>query len=141
MYNLKEKHYVVSTHRSTKVKKGKETHTYTALVVTRRGHILYLGYAKGRSKDEAILLAPKHVQDRIMFNPYKMNFKRSVRGYYKRGRVILKPGAKGSGINAPEPIKSICELVGLKDFVGKNAGSKRPLNVTSATFDALRQIL
>ena len=112
--DLKEK--VVFINRVTKVVKGGRNFRFSALVVVGdgKGHV-GLGYIP-------------IVKDTV---PHE------VVGLFAKSKVLVMPARKGTGIIAGGPVRSVLELVGIKNVTAKSLGSNNPKNVVSATFDAL----
>lgn len=55
-------------------------------------------------------------------------------------RIMLKPAAKGSGIIAGGPVRSVVEAAGIRDISSKILGTTNKASNVYATFEALRQI-
>jgi small subunit ribosomal protein S5 len=56
------------------------------------------------------------------------------------GKVLLKPAAKGSGVIAGGPVRSVVEAAGIRDISAKILGSDNQASSVYATFEALKQI-
>jgi small subunit ribosomal protein S5 len=63
-----------------------------------------------------------------------------VYGSYGKARVILKPAIPGTGILAGKTIKSIAQVLGIKNILAKQLGSKNVLNNARATIRALMSL-
>ena len=48
------------------------------------------------------------------------------------GKIKLRAAPKGTGIIAGGPVRSVCEVLGIKDIVAKSLGSSNPTNVLRA---------
>ena len=54
------------------------------------------------------------------------------------GKVLLRSAPSGTGIIAGGPIRSACEVLGIKDIVAKSLGSSNPINVLRACLKGLK---
>ena len=54
------------------------------------------------------------------------------------GKVLLRTAPSGTGIIAGGPIRSACEVLGIKDIVAKSLGSSNPINVLRACMNGLK---
>jgi len=54
------------------------------------------------------------------------------------GKVLLRAAPSGTGIIAGGPIRAACEVLGVKDIVGKSLGSSNPINVLRACIKGLK---
>ena len=61
-----------------------------------------------------------------------------VRGKNGTGKVILRAAPAGTGIIECGAIRSVCEVLDVKDVVAKSLGSANPHNVLKACVDGLR---
>jgi len=52
-------------------------------------------------------------------------------------KVLLKPASEGRGIIAGGAVRSVVNLLGVKDIVSKSLGASNPLNVARVTVKAL----
>lgn len=57
---------------------------------------------------------------------------------YKAALILIKPAPKGTGIKAGGPLRSVLEISGLKNVVGKMLGSKNKVNNVKALLAALK---
>ncbi len=64
----------------------------------------------------------------------------AVKAKYGAAIVLLKPAPEGTGIIAGASMRSVLDLAGIKDVVGKSLRSQNPINVVWATLVALRQL-
>jgi small subunit ribosomal protein S5 len=55
-------------------------------------------------------------------------------------KILLKPAAPGTGVVAGSKVRSVLELAGVKDVIGKNLGCSNPFNQVKATFKAFNQL-
>ena len=53
------------------------------------------------------------------------------------GKIKLRAAPKGTGIIAGGPVRSVCEVLGIKDIVAKSLGTANPHNVIRACMKAL----
>ena len=135
--DLKEK--VVFINRVTKVVKGGRTFRFSALVVVGdgKGHV-GLGMGKSAEVPDAIRKGIEEAKKNLVYIPIvKDTVPHEVVGLFAKSKVLVMPARKGTGIIAGGPVRSVLELVGIKNVTAKSLGSNNPKNVVSATFDAL----
>ena len=133
---------VVSMARIAKVVKGGRRFSFNALtVVGDFNSYVGLGFGKAKEIPEAVR---KSIEDgkKNLIRVEKQNstIPHKVIGKFKSARVLLKPGAPGTGIIAGEAVRAIVELGGIQDILTKRFGSSNKLNIVKATLNALKQL-
>ena len=137
--DLKDK--LVSINRITKVVKGGRRFAFSALVVVgnQTGSI---GVGYGKSKQ--VPIAIKKATETAKNNLFKISLREGrtlhhdVLGKDGAGKVLLRSAPSGTGIIAGGPIRSACEVLGIKDVVAKSLGSSNPINVLRACMKGLK---
>lgn len=132
----------VDIRRVTKVVKGGRNMRFSALVVTGDGKGK-VGVGMGRGAEVSIAMdkagidAKKH----IIEVPLKdTTIPHEVIGKFEKTKVIMMPAKKGNGIIAGGSVRSVVELVGIKDITTKMYGSNNPVNCVKATLNGLQQL-
>ena len=141
MNNIDLKDKLVSINRITKVVKGGRRFAFSALVVVgnQTGSI---GVGYGKSKQ--VPIAIKKATETAKNNLFKVSLRdgrtlhHDVLGKDGAGKVLLRSAPSGTGIIAGGPIRSACEVLGIKDIVAKSLGSSNPMNVLRACIKGLK---
>lgn len=134
---LKEK--VVFINRVTKVVKGGRNFRFSALVVVGdgRGHV-GVGTGKSTEVPDAIRKGIEEAKKNLISIPIvKDTIPHEVVGVFGKSKVLIMPAKKGTGIIAGGPVRSVLELVGIKNITAKSLGSNNPKNVVESTIKAL----
>jgi len=133
---------VIQIRRCACVVKGGRRFSFAALVVVgdEAGRIGY-GYGKGTEVPVSVEKATKKANRKL----YRIaldgtTIPHEVHGRFGASRVFLMPAAPGTGIIAGTTVRSVVELVGVKDILTKSRGSNNPVNLVKATFDALTKL-
>ena len=137
--DLKDK--LVSINRITKVVKGGRRFAFSALVVV-GNQTGSMGVGYGKSKQ--VPIAIKKATETAKNNLFKVSLREGrtlhhdVLGKDGAGKVLLRSAPSGTGIIAGGPIRSACEVLGIKDVVAKSLGSSNPINVLRACIKGLK---
>jgi small subunit ribosomal protein S5 len=133
---------VVEVKRVTRVVAGGKRMRFRALVVIgdKKGKV-GIGLRKGADVTEAVqkavnaakktMIAVQIVNDSI---PHEVKLK------YKSSVVFLKPARPGTGVIAGGAIRSVLDLVGIKNVLSKMIGSSNKVNNVTATYLALQSL-
>lgn len=131
---------VISVNRVTKVTKGGKQFSFSAFVVTgdQQGKI---GIGIGKSKDVSSAISKATAKARKDLIPVSLRgttLPYDVKGKQGASSVLLRPAYKGTGVIAGGAVRSVLEVLGVKDILAKNIGSTRcSQNVVKATLNAL----
>ncbi|MGD9108947.1 MAG: 30S ribosomal protein S5 [Gammaproteobacteria bacterium] len=134
---------VVEIRRTTKVREGGRDFSFAALVVVGdgRGRV---GYGRGKAKE--VVLAVQKATDSARRNMYKIKLREGslqygIKARYGSTRVIMKPGAKGTGIIAGGAMRPVFEVLGVENVIAKCINSTNPTNVVRTTIRALVEMV
>ena len=146
MENFKEKktddilEKLVHINRITKVVKGGRRFGFSALVVVgNQAGKIGIAHAKAKQVPDAIKKANELARRNMIQIPLREGraIHHDVYGKDGAGKVKLRYAEKGTGIIAGGPVRSVCEVLGIKDIVAKSIGTANPHNVIRACMKAL----
>lgn len=130
---------VLEINRVTRVVKGGKRMRFRALVVI-GDEKQRVGWGVGKAADvsgaiaKAVTDAKKKV---ITITTNKSTIPHSVRNSYKSAQILIKPAPAGTGIIAGGSMRTVLQLSGITDVVGKILGSRNKMSNTVATIQAL----
>ena len=141
MGEIEFKDKLVSINRITKVVKGGRRFAFSALVVV--GNLagsIGIGYGKAKQVPDAIKKATQSAKNNLFKIPLKegRTLHHDILSKDGAGKVLLRAAPSGTGIIAGGPIRAACEVLGIKDIVGKSMGSSNPINVLRACIKGLK---
>lgn len=134
---------LINVSRCTKVTKGGRKFSFSVIVVIGNKAGL-LGYGTGKAieimeaKYKAIIKAKK--------NLYKIPIREGrtihhiIIGRFLSSKIIMIPTQKGKGIIAGGAVRSLFDVLGVKDITTKSIGSCNPYNIIKATIKGLLKI-
>ena len=136
------KETVVAINRVAKVVKGGRTFRFSAVVVVgdEQGHI-GVGNGKASEVPDAIKKAIEDAKKNLITVPIVgTTIPHEFVGRFGSAKVMLKPGAEGTGVIAGGSVRPVLELAGYKDINTKVIRTNNPRNVVYATIEALKNM-
>jgi small subunit ribosomal protein S5 len=140
MTDLEER--VIQIKRVSKKITGGNTISFTALVVVgdRNGKV-GLGYGKAKdvrtAVEKGINQAKKSLVDIKITGT---SIAHEVEDKYGSAKVFMKPAPKGSGIIAGGSVRTVLDLVGIKDVSAKMLGSNNKICNVRCAINALKKL-
>ena len=130
---------VVEVKRVTRVVAGGKRMRFRALVVIgdKKGRV-GIGLRKGADVSEAVQKSVNAAK-KTMINIQIVNdtIPHEIKLKFKSSVIFLKPARPGTGIIAGGAIRSVLDLVGVKNVLSKMIGSSNKVNNVMATYLAL----
>jgi small subunit ribosomal protein S5 len=133
---------VITIDRVARVVKGGRRFRFRALVVVgdHKGRV-GVGVSKGADVttaiSKAIDVAKKNL---ISVSLYKDTLPHETTGKVSGANILIKPAAPGTGLIAGGVVRTILEVVGVRNALSKSLGSANKLNVSYATISALEKL-
>jgi len=138
--NIEER--VVRTNKVQKTHKGGRTMSWNVLVVVgdRKGYV-GAGLGKARAIPDAIRKGVEAAKKNLIEVPIiGTTIPHDILAKHGAAQVLLKPAAPGTGIVAGSSVRTILELAGVHDVLGKSLGSANAINIAWATINALKSL-
>lgn len=136
--------YVVSIDRVARVVKGGRRFRFKALVAVGDGkQRVGVGVAKGQDVQAAVAKATDKAKKQLVTIPVtdKASIPHDVEAKVGGAKVLIMPAAPGTGIIAGGVMRSITQLTGITNLLGKTLGSNNKVNNAYATIEALRKLV
>ncbi len=133
---------VAHTNKCQKTTKGGRTMSWSALVVVGdgKGHV-GVGMGKARAIPDAIRKGIEAAKKNIIQVPLVGGtIPHEIVQHEGAAQVMLKPASAGTGIVAGSSMRTILELAGVHDVLGKSLGSSNKVNIAWATMLALKNL-
>jgi small subunit ribosomal protein S5 len=134
---------VVVINRVTKVVKGGRRFRFAALVVVgdKKGRVGY-GTGKANEVPDAIRKAVENAKKNLIeVKLINGTLPHITTGNFGAGEVFVRPAIEGTGVIAGGAIRDVLELAGVTDVLTKCIGSRTPINMVRATFNALEKLV
>jgi small subunit ribosomal protein S5 len=133
---------LVSVNRTAKVVKGGRQFGFTALTVVGDGAgRVGFGYGKAREVPTAIAKAMQQARRNMISVPLRNDtLHYAVKGRHGTTRVIMQPASDGTGVIAGGGMRAVFECAGVRNVLAKSYGSRNPINVVRAAFDAFMRV-
>ena len=133
---------LVDVARVTRVKAGGKRLSFRALVVigNRKGKV---GSGVGKGKDVSVAVekaVAKAEKSLIEIQIIDGTIAHDVYEKFGASKVLLKTAKQGRGIIAGGSVRTVLELVGIKNVVSKIHGSHNKMNNVLATINGLKKI-
>ena len=133
---------LVTVNRTAKVVKGGRQFGFTALTVVGDGAgRVGFGYGKAREVPTAIAKAMQQARRNMVTVPLRNDtLHYAVKGRHGTTRVYMQPASDGTGVIAGGGMRAVFECAGVRNVLAKSYGSRNPINVVRAAFDAFARV-
>ena len=133
---------LIAVNRVAKTVKGGRQMSFTALTVVGDGAgRVGFGYGKAREVPTAIAKAMQQARKNMLSVPLRADsIHYAVKGAHGTTRVYMQPASDGTGVIAGGGMRAVFECAGVRNVLAKSYGSRNPINVVRATFNALSRI-
>jgi small subunit ribosomal protein S5 len=126
---------------ATVVKGGRRFSFRVTVVVGDKSGSVGFGVGKAKSVPDAMRKASEKARKNMhRISTFSSTIPHEVIGKVSGAKVLLKPASPGTGVIAAGGVRAVLEAAGVSDILTKSLGSANPLNVVSATMDALDQL-
>jgi small subunit ribosomal protein S5 len=124
------------------VVKGGRHLRFRALVVVGDGQgRVGFGLAKAAAVPEAVRKAGAMARKELIEVPIRNStIPHEILAKFGASKILLKPAAPGTGLIVNNTTRSLLELAGIKDVLGKSFGGPSKINVAKATMLALANL-
>jgi small subunit ribosomal protein S5 len=141
----KEKEFdqkILEVARVTRVTSGGKRMKFRACVIVgdKKGRV-GSAVAKGVDVTQAVAKASIKAEKNLVTVPLRNEtIPHEVKEKFGAAVVLLKPAPKGTGVKAGGAMRTVLELAGVPNVVGKILGSKNKINNSRATLNALLKL-
>lgn len=137
------KETIVNIRRVAKTVKGGRNMRFSVTIVVGdgNGHV-GVGLGKAQEIPEAVRKATEDAKKNLIYVPTVGTTipHRNV-GVFGAGRVLIMPAAEGTGVIAGSSVRTVLELVGIKDVRAKSIGSNNTANMAYAAIEGLKNMM
>lgn len=133
---------VLHINRCSKVVKGGRKFSFSALILVGdgKGKVGY-GFAKANELTDAIKKGGEIARQNLVDFPKEgSTIPHEVHVSWDGSSLMLKPAPAGTGVIAGSRLRSILEMAGVEDVIGKILSPGSPINLVKATFKALEKL-
>lgn len=130
---------LVQVRRTSKMTKGGRSMQICACVVVGNGKDR-VGFGTGEDKEvpQAVSKALTDARKNMIHVPLNHGtLYHTIRHRFGATRVFMQPASEGTGIIAGGAMRSVFEVLGVKNVLSRIYGSTNPINVVRATLEAL----
>ena len=134
--------HVVKIRRVAKVVKGGRNLTFNAMVVVGDGNgSVGAGLGKGKAVPDAVRKGTTIAKaNMVVVSLAGSTVPHAVTAHFGASKVVIKPGAPGTGVKAGGAVRAVMEAAGVRDIVTKALGSRNPINLVKAAIAGLQQM-
>jgi len=134
---------LIKISRVSKVTKGGKKLSFRAIVVIgdENGQV-GVGVAKADDVVNAFKKAKTNGTKNLIKVPLTkaLSIPHNVTGNFGACKIIMRPSIEGSGVIAGGAVRTVLEVVGIKNVIAKQLGSNNLLNNARASIDALQNL-
>lgn len=134
---------VINVNRVARVVKGGRRFRFQALVVAGdRKNRVGIGVSKGADVQAAVTKATDVAKkNMVTINLYKGTLPHDAQAKVGGADILIMPAAPGTGLIAGGVVRTVLEVAGVQNVLGKSLGSTNKINTAYATVAALQQLV